>query len=166
VVPQRIERDLKGRRSAGHIDWSVEPSIQLARSGQWSVKYFMENLNDAGKIWIERPFQVEAGGRYSVEVRYEFATRDFGSVNLFQIITGVLPESPQETDDLIPTFQDQTGNGHDTDVGFRWINKAYDFTVTAGEDGTLHVLIGVWGTWETQRTYYVDDVRITLTRIG
>ena len=30
-------------------------------------------------------------------------------------------------------------------------------------DGMIHVVIGVWGTWETPRTYYVDDVRVRLT---
>jgi hypothetical protein len=150
----------------GHIEWSIEPSIQLARRGQWSVKYFMNNLNDAGKIWIERPFEVEPQGRYSVRVRYEFATADFHDINLFRVITGVLPDSPGDTEALVSTYQDQTGNGYDTDVGFRWLNKDYTFTATAGVDGQLHVLIGVWGTWETHRTYYVDDVHITLSRIG
>ena len=150
----------------GHIEWSIEPSIQLARRGQWSLKYFMNNLNDAGKIWIERPFDVEPNGRYSVRLSYELASRDFGDVNLFRIITGVLPEPADHRDALVPTYQDQTGNGYDTDVGFRWLNKDYEVTATAGEDGKLYVLIGVWGTWETPRTYYVDDVRITFKRTG
>jgi hypothetical protein len=30
--------------------------------------------------------------------------------------------------------------------------------------GRIHIVIGVWGTWETPRTYYVDNVRLLFTR--
>jgi hypothetical protein len=44
-----------------------------------------------------------------------------------------------------------------------WLDKAYGLDVRSGSSGMLYVIIGVWGVWETPRTYYVDDVRIKFT---
>lgn len=33
----------------------------------------------------------------------------------------------------------------------------------SGNDGTLYIDIGIWGTWETGRVYYIDNVRITIS---
>jgi hypothetical protein len=43
------------------------------------------------------------------------------------------------------------------------LEKSYDFHLVSGPDGTLYLDIGIWGTWETYRAYYVDNVRITIT---
>ncbi len=97
-----------------------------------------------------------------VSIEYAFASADFGSFNLWRIIAGALPESPETREDLEPAFQDDTGNGMDSDSGFLWLDKAYDSSVAVGGDGMLWVAIGVWGTWETPRTYFVDDVQISI----
>ena len=143
------------------IEWSVERSQELASDGTSSVKLWLNNLNDAGKIWIERAFAVEPDRRYRVRVEYAFASAAFGSVNLWRIIAGVAATSPETADDL--TFQGDAGNGADSDVGYRWLQKRYTFDVESGPDGLLHVFIGVWGTWENARTHYVDDVRVCIT---
>jgi hypothetical protein len=57
-----------------------------------------------------------------------------------------------------------TFNGNDSDVGFVWLDKGYEFTAEANDEGIFHILIGIWGTFETPRTYYVDNVRIGLAK--
>ncbi len=146
----------------GEIEWEIAPGYELAWNGITAMKYYLNNLNDAGKIWIERPFEVEPNRTYEVTVRYEFATADYGVINLFTIITGVFPDSPASVDDLVPAFQTTTGNGFNHDVGYRWVNREFKFTVRSGSDGLVHALIGVWGTWETHRTYFVDAVHVII----
>lgn len=162
-----FENDLEGWSANGTdlnnppIVWSVGRSEELSREGVASVRLHLNNLNDAGKIWIERPFTVAPNRSYEVEVRYAFATRDYGDVNLFTLITGVLPRRPRTRDDL--NYVGDTGNGASGDVGFVWQEKSYRFTATSNAGGALYVSIGVWGTWEGPRTYYLDRVRVTLT---
>ncbi len=146
----------------GTIQWSIERSQERATEGDTSLKFFMDNVNDAGKIWIERGFAVESGRTYSVSVRYAFASADFGSFNLWTIIAGAMPTKPETRDDLQPAFQDDTGNGMDSDSGYLWLEKTYGFNVNPGSDGMLWVIIGVWGTWETPRAYFIDDVEVTI----
>ncbi|HVF11178.1 MAG TPA: hypothetical protein VNA16_10265 [Abditibacteriaceae bacterium] len=164
-----FESDLQGWTTKGidlivggsTVDWSIQRSTDRASEGATALKFHLDNRTDAGKIWIERPFAVNPNQRYRVNVQYSLATADFGDVNLWTIITGVRTQPAINRNDL--TYQGNTGNGSDTDVGFRWLQKSYNFEVTSGGDGKLYVDIGVWGTWETPRTYYIDNVRVTLT---
>jgi len=97
-----------------------------------------------------------------VDVTCGFATPDYGSMNLWRIIGGALPRSPQTRDDLV--YQGDTGNGADTSTGFVWSVKRYTFSAVASSGGELFVILGIWGTYETPRTYYLDDVRVAFTR--
>ncbi len=147
----------------GTLEWSIMRSQERARDGTTSVKFYLNNLNDAGKVWIERSFEVQPNKRYQVTLSYAFASADFGGVNLWTIISGALTKHPETREDLTPAYQDETGNGLQSDSGYVWVEKRYDVTVESGPDGVLWTVVGVWGTWEGPRTYYVDSLTITLT---
>lgn len=143
------------------IYWSIEPSQDRASEGSKSLKFELTNLNDAGKIWIERAFPVRPNQRHHVNVRFSFGTADWGDANHFTIIAGVGTQPAETRSDL--TYQDHTGNGQQTDVGYQWLEKSYNFDVVSGANGALFIDVGVWGTWETYRAYYVDSLWITIT---
>lgn len=145
-------------------EWLVERSTDEAIDGNASAKIEVNNLNDASKVWIERPFDLRPNTSYRVTVGYDLATADFGTVNNWTLITGVSPTDPEIRDDL--AFQDETGNGNDQDVGYVWLPKSYQFDVITDDDGLLWVSIGVWGTWEGPRTYFFDDVQIRFEMVG
>jgi hypothetical protein len=165
-----FETDLQGWQTDGTdlssppINWSIEPSNDRATDGNKSVKFYLDNMNDAGKIWIEKQFNLDANSQYEITIDYDFATSDYGSFNLFRIITGVTTMNPEVTGDL--TFQDDTGHHQDEDVGYIWLNKSYTFTVQTSDNGTVYISIGVWGNWETQRTYYIDALNITFHKLS
>lgn len=140
------------------IDWHVTHTSDRGHPDDGSIELHLENLNDAGKIWMERDFNLAPGVTYDVSVRYALGTSDWGFVNLFTLITGVHAAPPRQAADL--TFQGDTGHGGDADIGVVWLERTYDLSITAPPDGTVYVVIGVWGTWETARTYFVDDVRV------
>jgi len=48
-------------------------------------------------------------------------------------------------------------------VGIVWLENVFTSTATASAEGELWVSIGVWGTSEFPRTYYLDDVEIAFT---
>jgi len=145
---------------AAKADWSIAPSAARWEDGAASLLFFLDNLTDAGKIWIQKPFLVEPNRRYKVKVSYSFGTKDYGSLNLWRMITGVLPRPPQTRDDLV--FQGDTGHGSPNDIGYVWLDKNYDFEVESGPDGLLYVHLGVWGTWETPRGYYFDRLTVSI----
>ena len=142
------------------VDWNIERTSNLSREGNYSVKLYLNNVNDKGKIWIQRPFDVKSENDYKVEVSYHFGSSDFGSFNLWKIITGVRNKEPTDADDL--QYKGNTWNGESEESGYRWLKKSYEFSVTSGPKGEIWVFIGVWGTWETPRTYYIDDIKVTI----
>jgi hypothetical protein len=141
--------------------WSIEPSQDRATDGVRSMKFSLDNVTDAGKIWLERPFSLQPNHSYHIKVQFSFATQDFGEANLFTIIAGVRTSPAVTRDDL--TYQGFTGNGDANNTGYKWLEKSYVFNVVSAADGTVYVDIGIWGTWETYRAYYIDNVRITVT---
>ena len=160
-----FEEDMEGWVANGTdldnppVEWSIERSTDIASNGKTAVGLYLNNMNDAGKIWIERPFDGEPNRNYQVHVEYGFSSADWGDMNLWTIITGVVPESAKT--ELV--FQGNTGNNAKPEDGFVWLRKSYDFDVKSGPDGKLYVMIGIWGTWETARTYYLDNVSISFT---
>src|SRR4030095_10880333 len=70
----------------GFINWSIARSQNRAAEGTSSLRFYLEHYNDAGKIWIARPFMAEPDQISQVTVEYSLASSDYGSVNLFTII--------------------------------------------------------------------------------
>ena len=48
-------------------------------------------------------------------------------------------------------------------VAIPLLDKSLTKNITSTNDGRLYFILGIWGTWEGARTYYFDDLRITVT---
>ena len=143
------------------IDWSVDHTEEVGQDEDGAVELQLDNFNDAGKIWIEGELGLIPGVEYDVQIDYSLGTADWGDVNLFTIITGVHEAPPRDADEL--TFQGDTGHDQGQNAGVVWLDKSYEFDFTAPITGVAYVTIGVWGTFEAPRTYYIDDVTLTFT---
>jgi hypothetical protein len=141
--------------------WSVSRSEARATDGHYAIRIEIENNTDAAKVWLERELRVEPNRDYALEIEYDFATADFGDLNLFRIIAGGLTHSPVERAELEPLFRDETGHGFEDDQ-YRWLTKHYEQTVRSSPDGKLFVLVGVWATYEVTRVYFVDRVTVAV----
>ncbi|MFW9952194.1 MAG: hypothetical protein ACFFKA_18900, partial [Candidatus Thorarchaeota archaeon] len=144
------------------IVWSIHPSDDRAVDSSFSLRYYLENFNDAGKIWIQKSFSVEQQSDYIVNIDYKFASRDFGMANLWTIITGVHLSPPESANELI--YQDHTGNGFNFDTGYVWLDKNYEFNINSDTSNNFWIVIGIWGNWEAPRTYYIDSLSIQIQK--
>lgn len=146
------------------VEWSIERSDERANERQWSVKLELDNVNDAGKIWIEASptiFQnLVPGETYEVRIAFDFGSSD-GEVNAWRIIAGASAQNPEDAEDL--TFQGSTVSGGALGE-VTWTRKEFTFTFTASANRTIWFAIGVWGTSEFPRTYYIDDLDISMVR--
>jgi hypothetical protein len=147
--------------SGATIPWSITRSQDMAKDGLWSVRLFIDNINDAGKIWIQRPFTMQPNQTYQVKLGYFFAPIDSQAFSN-PIIAGASTQPPATRDDLVPFFEDRTSLGRNTGAN-RWARHEYEFTAQADGVGSLYVFIGVWATFEVGYVYYLDAVRTTFT---
>jgi hypothetical protein len=162
-----FEDDLDGWQAKGidlddpPVTWSIAQSEDTSTVGDGSAKYALDNMNDAGKIFLQRTFELDPDTEYDVRIEFDFATADWGDMNHWRIIAGAHRSAPEDADDL--EFQGEAANGEDEDGDHVWLEKRYDVEATSDEDGNIVIAIGVWGTFEVERSYYIDDVRITFT---
>ena len=115
------------------VTWEVARSNERADAGAYSVAFQLANLNDQGKIWIERRYEVAPDQEYEVTLTFALATADYGTINLWRLLAGVSPDQPTAGSQLIAT-QD-TGNGSATDVGFQWVEKTIVLRTRSDADG-------------------------------
>ena len=147
--------------AGGHIAWHAKRSGLRASHGMYSIENYMDNRNDAGKVWIERPFAV-APGDYDVTVTYKLGTSAFGEVGAFSIITNALAYDPEVRGDLRLDARDTTYNGGIRD--YVWLDKRYSFRVSSS--GQLWLAVGIWGNFEVAQTYYFDAITVSITPAG
>ncbi len=162
-----FESDMQGWEKNGTdldnppINWSVGRSDEISTDGDYSVRFYLENFNDAGKIWMEKTFDVDPNSIYDIKISYNFATADFGDLNLFNIITTVLGKSLSGRETL--NYEGDTGHHSDAE-GYVWLDKEFEYIVETDDSGQIYINIGVWGSWETTRTYFVDELNITIEK--
>ncbi len=151
----------------GTLNWSVTPSAQLARAGASSLRFELNNFSGDAKVWIERAFRFDRSRTRRVTVRFAFASADLGSFGNFRVLAGVKGSPPETGADLTPLAREDTGNGRTADSGYQWMDKSYAFTLEPLPPGSstsqdhLWVVIGVWGTSNAHRSYFVDSLRVT-----
>ncbi len=135
-------------------DWSIAPSTDLWDDGAKSLKLDLNNISGKGKVWIARAFAVEPGSKYRVSLDYSWG----GRFREYRIIAGVFRTPPLTANDLSSAYQDDLPAELP-----RWIHRINEFTIKSKKSSTVYVVIGVIGTEQTDREYFIDSVCVTLT---
>ncbi len=146
------------------VAWEVARSTDRASDGTQAIRVRLNNLNGRGKVVLERKYAVAKDQLYTVVISFDFATADFGDIGLWRILAGASPDSPTRSNSVAP--RESTGNGLAADGGYRWLPKSYTMEARSDAKGEMFVHVGVWGTSEVLRTYYIDKLEVTLTRKG
>jgi hypothetical protein len=147
---------------------AVEVVQAPASRGSQSVRLSGDNLTDAVKVWIERPFRVEAGRDLTVTVSFDFGTED-EEIGAWELIGAVSASDPTAAfaaggRDRIGDFV-RLGSTVSPEPGrLTFLPKSFSGRVTSGPRGELWVAIGVWGTFEVEREYFVDRVTVEIER--
>jgi hypothetical protein len=136
-------------------DWSITRSAEFWDDGATSLKLDLNNTSGKGKVWITGSFEVVPGNKYRVSLDYAFSSRNAAD---FRLIAAVFRSPPQTGDDLSSAIQDEA-----TILSPLWVHKSYDFTIKSKKSSTVYVVIGVEGTAQTHREYFIDSVCVTLT---
>jgi hypothetical protein len=143
------------------LDWSVAATKERSFDGTWSARIFVDNRSEAAKVWLSRTYQLRPLRSYDVHVEFALGTSDPGPAGAFRILAGAEPSIPANGDDAISLARDDTGNGGA--AGVAWVLKTYDSIATTGPSGDLTAVVGIWGTFEVTRTYYLDSLAVQFT---
>ena len=144
--------------------WEVARSGDRATQGSQSTRLRLGNLAGQTKTFVERRYEVEKSLLYRVEMSFDFSSADVAGVSPWGLLAGVSPDSPTKTGAVVTPGN--TSNGRAADEGHVWLRRSFSLDVGSDGDGELFVYVGVGGMSEASRTYYLDNLKVTLTRKG
>lgn len=156
-----------GSDAGGEFQWQVEATDERTRGGDRSTAIFTEGRFDDGTAWLVRPVSLEAGRRHRFRgsAYYYSETESFNVTRHAVLYLG--PERPDAEGDFPPPDTNSTDD--DTAVGglrepldraAGWNEYAFEWAPGDPAPSTLYFAVGTSVVWETDRTDFVDDVRL------
>ncbi|MFP4628225.1 MAG: twin-arginine translocation signal domain-containing protein [Halobacteriales archaeon] len=157
-----------GPDADGPFEWDVDVSQTQSRSGEQSVAMFTEGTYDDGTAWIVRPIEIESGRRYHAEAAV-YAYSDEESFNeLRKLVAYLGPERPESESDFPKSgandIEDRVGAGLREPLNrvAGWDEYTFEWGSPELETEQLYFAVGVTVVWETDLTYFIDDVDVEL----
>ena len=139
----------------GHpVAWDVSRVTSLSYSGQYSMEFYIDGRQDDGTIWIEKKISVKNNSQIQAEVSFEF----YSEQESFNVIAGVCAyagiSNPEVEEDFAVLGPANEVAG--------W--KRYTYSTTLHTDSPeIWLALGITVRWETEMTYNIDDVKVTIT---
>jgi hypothetical protein len=136
------------------VEWSIEPSADQAAEGTSSARLTLDGKQDDGTIWLARPVSVAAGELARVHLSFELwsESESFNTLANVAAYAGAQPPVAEEDFDLSQVANKAEG----------WMTYDYTFDVRGNAEGHAWVAVGISAVWETQMTYYIDNVQVDL----
>ena len=143
--------DLQG--PAGEDAWSITTDPTFPFDARSSVRFFLDDANGAGKIWLERTFTLPSSRRRTLHL--DFATAGSSDALLpDRLIVGAFPAAPR-SEDAIQSALQPAGI-----ASFQWTSHAYDFEV---DGSAVVVIVGVAGGTTGRVIYHLDAMTVLFT---
>lgn len=153
------------------VEWHITRSTDRAATGSASLRYFLDGRQDDGTIWIVRPVEVESGQEYDVRMRAEAwsASESFNTLAYLVMYAG--PDRPTTEG----SFPDPGANSSEAGVtergGLRevlnqaegWVSYSFSWETPTLERDNIYVAAGISAVWETEMTYFIDDIELSAT---
>ncbi len=142
--------------------WAAEGSTERATDGSRSARLSLTNPGGAGKVWLTRELELTPDKSYTAEVSFDLATSEHSGADAWKLILSARAEPPSSAASL--DFQGDTSSGQAATTGIVWAEKRFTIPAQADAEGRLYLSVGIWGTTAGTRTYWLDNIRVVLTR--
>jgi hypothetical protein len=134
------------------FDWRVTRSMDRAKHGDFSLKARLDGTNDDGTIWLEKRFTGRPGSLTAVQISFWLWSPVQADINTWPVVAFAGAANPETEDDFAIIGQ--------TDQARGWTRYSYLSNVRVGASGDVWVAFGFGATWESERTHYMDLVRV------
>lgn len=141
-------------RPGQSVLWSIEISKEQVAEGETSARFFLDGKQDDGTIWLARPFNVPANKDFTVNLSFEVWSETESSNTLAKVAAYAGTRRPVgEGDFNLEQPANQVAG---------WKQYTYSVNARSDETGQLWVALGISVIWETEVTYYFDDVLVEI----
>ena len=137
-----------------NIEWNVSRTTSTAKSGQYSVELYIDGKQDDGTVWIEKLLLAERNAQVQVNVSFDLYSES-ESFNVIAAVVAFAGTSDPEVEADLKVI----GKANDVPG---WKRYTYITTLETDSSGKVWVALGISVRWETEMTYNVDDVAVTI----
>lgn len=137
-------------RPGQEVAWSVELSDEQASDGNSSLRLRIDGSQDDGTIWLARPLAVLPGEPRTVRLSFDLWSPSESFNTLANVATYAGGQAPAAEADFDLSQQADQAEG--------WQRYSYSLSAAPGPGGELWVAVGISAVWETEVTYYIDEL--------
>jgi len=139
------------------VEWSIEISDEQVAEGASSARFSIDGKQDDGTIWLMRRFNIAADQSLKVALTFDLwsASESFNTLAKVAAYAGSQPPSAETDFDVDQAANEAAG----------WKTYEYTFRTEVGPGGQVWVALGISAVWETEMTYYVDDLRAEVSPV-
>ncbi len=137
------------------VAWAVDISDDRAKGGSYSARFYLDGRQDDGTIWMTRSFGTgTAGMMVEAEIQFDLWSESASDNTIGKVAFYTGAARPQGEADF------DTSQAANQTAG--WKTYTLVQQTQTGADGRFWVAFGISAVWETEMTYYVDNVSITI----
>ena len=144
------QADTDGRARA----WQIYRTTDQSVDGSYALGLYLDGRNDDGTIWIERKFTARPNATVSVSASFWLYSATSGDVNTWPVVGYAGNHDPETTADIRSVVGVLNKKG--------WTQYTFTRKVATDSTGTVWVAAGIWATYETIRTNYLDLVETSI----
>lgn len=119
------------------------------------MEFYIDGRQDDGTVWIERKLSVKTNSKIQVTVSFDF----YSESESFNVIASVVGFAGSSNPEVEAEF---TVLGQANEVS-GWKRYTHTATLNTGSSGEVWVAIGISVRWETEMTYNLDDLKVTIS---
>jgi len=140
------------------VAWTIETSDEQASEGRESAKFTLDGSQDDGTIWLARELAVPPDSDLTVTLSLQLWSASESFNTLANVAAYAGPQPPQVEEDFDTSRAANLAEG--------WRRYDFSFPVRSDAQGRVWVAAGISVVWETEVTYFLDDLQITITGSG
>jgi len=137
------------------VNWNISRVTSPVKSGQYSMKIYIDGRQDDGTVWIEKELSAKRNSQIQVKVSFEF----YSESESFNVIAGVVGFAGTSNPEVEADF---TVLGQANEVS-GWKRYTHTATLETGSSGEVWVAVGISVRWETEMIYNLDYVEVTIS---
>jgi len=140
----------------GHpVAWNVSRIAALAHSGQYSVELYIDGRQDDGTVWIEKKIPVKSNSQIQVKISFQFYSENesFNAIAAVCAYAGISNPEVEADFGVLGSANEVAG----------WKGYTHETSLYTGSSEEVWVAVGITVRWETEMTYNIDDVKVTIS---
>ncbi len=140
----------------GHpVAWEVNRVTSQSHSGDYAIELYIDGRQDDGTVWIARKIPVESDSQTRIEISFDF----YSERESFNVIAGICAYIGIAD----PTVEEEFVVLGPANEVAGWKTYTHTSNLNPGANKDVWVGLGITVRWETEMTYYIDDVKVTVT---